>query len=73
VWGEASITVAVTDDPPQFVKVTFGHERLASNDSEQEILKTERQIHATNSKVVERRARELRQLVHRTMDEGDYG
>jgi hypothetical protein len=69
VWGEVSVTVAVTDDPPQFVKVVFGHERIAKNDSETEVLKTESQIHATNSKVVERRVEELRRLVHQGMDE----
>lgn len=69
VWGEVSITVAVTDDPPQFIKVTHGHERISKSDSEQDILRTEAQIHATASKVVERRAEELKRLVHRVLDE----
>lgn len=71
VWGEVSITVAVTDDPPQFIKVTHGHERLAKSDSEADILRAERQIHELASKVVERRAKQLRRLVHQAMDEGD--
>lgn len=65
------MTIAVTDDPPQFVKVTFGHERIAKSDSEAEVLKAERIINETCNKVVERRVGEFAQLVRRQMAGGE--
>ena len=32
VWSEVSVTLAVTDDPPQFVKVTIGRETMCADD-----------------------------------------
>lgn len=65
VWGEVSITVAITDDPPQFIKVTFGHERVAPSDDDETISRYERRIHRKNEEVVERRAEQLKRLVER--------
>jgi hypothetical protein len=31
VWSEVSVTLAVTDDPPQFVKVTIGRETMCAD------------------------------------------
>jgi hypothetical protein len=62
VWGEVCITVAITEDPPQFVKVTFGHERM-SKDDDVSIRNTERRIHRMNEEVVSRRSEQLARLV----------
>lgn len=64
MWGEASITIAVTENPPQFVKVAFGHERTC-RETEEAISRTERLIDKMNKEVVERRASELQRLIKR--------
>lgn len=65
VWGEAGITVAITDDPPQFVKVLFGHERIAPNGSQTTLDKYEKLVNDYNEEVVERRAKRYRRLLGR--------
>jgi hypothetical protein len=65
VWGEAGITIAVTDDPPQFVKFVFGHERIAPDDREATLKKVEERINTFNEEVVERRAKKYRRLLRR--------
>ena len=63
VWGEVSLTIAISDQPPQFIKVTFGHERWAKNDTQEQIKRTERLIHEYNEEVVSKRADQLKRLV----------
>lgn len=63
VWGECSLTLAITDDPPQFLKVTFGHERLAKNDTQAEIRKTAALIDEFNEAEIARRIEQYRQLI----------
>ena len=65
VWGEAGITVAVSGDPPQFLKVMFGHERIAPSDSKVVLDKYEKLVNDYNEEVVERRAKRYRRLIRR--------
>lgn len=69
VWGEAGITLAVTSDPPQFVRVSFGHERIAPDDSEATIKRYEKMVNDYNEDVVERRARKLVRMIKRVNKE----
>lgn len=62
MWGEVSITIAITDDPPQFVKVTFGHERISPSDTLEDIQRTERRINEFNERMVSRRAEQYKRL-----------
>ena len=62
VWGEVSLTLAVSQDPPQFIKVTFGHERMCA-DNDEAITRMERVIHRKNEEVVDRRAKSLTRLI----------
>jgi hypothetical protein len=62
VWGEVSITIAITDDPPQFVKVTFGHERISPSDTLADLQRTERTINEFNERTVNRRAEHYKRL-----------
>lgn len=66
VWGEVSATVSVTDQPPQFVKVTVGHERIAQRGSDAEIRRVEKEIYELNEELlavrVELAIRTLRQV-----------
>lgn len=69
VYSEVGVTVAVSEDPPQFVRYTFGHERIARSDSTEEIERTERLVHEVNERMVEKRVRELVRLVKRVHNE----
>lgn len=62
VYSEIGITVAITDDPPQFAKVTVGHERMARNDTDEEIERAEARAYKVNEKIVERRLRQMVRL-----------
>lgn len=63
VWSEASVTVAVTDDPPQFVKFTHGFERMSPSSSKADIVRTERLIFERCEEIVDRRVRRLARLI----------
>lgn len=63
VWSECGVTVAVTDDPPQFIRFTTGHERVAPNDKPATVRRVEREIYEDCEKIVERRTKQLIKLV----------
>lgn len=63
VWSSAGITVAITEHPPQFLKLEFGHERLAKNDTQAEIKRTARLIDEFNKEELERRMGEYKRLI----------
>lgn len=59
VWQEIGLTINVTEDPPQFVRITFGHERISPDDSEASLKQTERKIHDFNEEILEKRVEQL--------------
>ena len=63
VWSECGVTVAVSSDPPQFIRFTTGHERIAPDDDPATIRRVERQIYAACEKIVDRRVKTLVKLV----------
>jgi hypothetical protein len=69
IYVEAGITMAVTDDPPQFVRFTFGQERIAPDDSEETVARYERIAYEACEAVVERRVRRLARLIRRVQSE----
>ena len=66
VWAEAGVTLAVTSDPPQFVRLTYGHERIAPDSSEATLKEYEKKVFDHCEAVVQRRAKRLVKLVRRT-------
>lgn len=62
-WSECSVTVAVSDDPPQFIKFTHGFEMMSPSDSTEDLRNTERHIYETCEKIVNERVRKLRRLM----------
>lgn len=63
VWGLASITMPVgAASPTGYVKVEFGHERLAKNDTQAELDRVEELVHEHNVRIVEKRLREFIRL-----------
>lgn len=62
VWGEVGLTVAITEDPPQYVKVLFGHERIAPNDDETTIKRYTRMVDSYNEAEVERQVEKYKRL-----------
>lgn len=62
VWGEAGVTVAITENPPQFVKVLFGHERIAPNDDAETIKRYTALIDAYNEEIVEKQVEKYKRL-----------
>lgn len=65
VWSEASITVAVTNEPPQFIKFTHGFEMMSPSDTQEDIKKTEMRIFKACEEIVDKRARKLARIVKR--------
>ena len=65
VWAEVGVTLAVTQDPPQFVRFTFGHERIAPNDTQETIEKYERMVIANCEETVEKEVKRLARIVRR--------
>jgi hypothetical protein len=63
VWSEASVTVCVTEEPPQFVKFTTGHERIAPNDKPATIRRVERLVYEQCEAIVDERVRRLAAIV----------
>lgn len=63
VWSEVGVTVCITDDPPQYLKFTFGHERLAKSGSQVELQKTARQIDEFNEAEIEKRIDQYTRLI----------
>ena len=64
VWSEATVTICVTDDPPQFVKFTTGHERHAPNDKPETIARVEAQIFEQCEEIVNKRVKRLQRIVN---------
>jgi hypothetical protein len=65
VWSGCSLTIAVTDDPPQFIKVEFGFEKMAPNDSDAAIKRTEQHIYTISEEIVEKRSRKMARMIRR--------
>lgn len=63
VWAEVGVTVAVSEDPPQFVKFLFGHERIAPNDKPDTIERYERLCYEACESVVEKRVRKIKRMM----------
>jgi hypothetical protein len=62
VWGSVGVTIAVTDDPPQFLRFEFGHERISKNGTQEEIRKTATLIDEFNEKELDKRLKKYRRL-----------
>jgi hypothetical protein len=69
IYVEAGITMAVTDDPPQFVRFTFGQERIVPNDSEETIARYERIAYEACEAIVDRRVRRIARLIKQIASE----
>lgn len=69
VWSEASITVAITDDPPQFAKFSHGFEKMAPNDTDAALKRTEEEIFRSCEQVIEKRAKKLARLIRQINNE----
>lgn len=65
VWSSVGITVAITDDPPQFLKLEFGHERIAKNDTTNELRRVARLIDEFNEAEIEKRVDQYSRLIKR--------
>lgn len=65
VWSEASVTVAITQDPPQFAKFTHGFERMAPNSSPAVLKRIEREIFEECERIVDARVRKLARIIRR--------
>lgn len=63
VWSECSVTVAISEDPPQFVKFTHGFERMAPNSKRTTITQVEDEIYRACEKIVEKRIKRLTRVI----------
>lgn len=71
VWSEVGVTVAVTDDPPQFLRFLFGHERIAKNSTQEEIRRTANLIDEFNEGELERRLKKYVRILLRGVDDDE--
>lgn len=69
VWCEAGVTLAVTDNPPQFVRFTVGMERMSPRSDADSVARAERALYRQCEEIVETRVRALARLVRRTARE----
>lgn len=65
VWSEMGMTVQITDDPPQYVKFSVGHERLAPDASEETLDKYAAVVDEYNERWANRVLRRLERLARR--------
>lgn len=63
VWSEASVTIAVSENPNQYLKFTHGFEKMAPNDSSAAIARTEREIYEACERVLDRRVKRIARLI----------
>ena len=63
VWAECGVTVAVTDDPPQFVRFLTGAERTAPDSSAATRERVEAELFAELEATVDKRVKKLVRLV----------
>lgn len=62
VWSEVGVTIAVTDEPPQFLRFTFGHERIAKSSSQADVVKAEALVDEFNEKILDKRLKKYRRM-----------
>lgn len=65
VYVECGVTIAVTDDPPQYVKVTIGQERIAANGTNEAVERAERMAYQSCEALIEKRVVTLTRMVRR--------
>ena len=65
VWAEVGITLAVTQDPPQYVKFLFGHERIAPDDKKDTIARYQSMVIENCEETVEKEVKRLSRIVKR--------
>lgn len=63
VYSEASVTICVDPTHNEFLKFTFGHERLSPSDSEADLKRTEAAAWKFNEAVIDKRARKIQRLI----------
>jgi hypothetical protein len=56
------VTVAITENPPQYVKVMFGHERIAPNDDATTLKRVTALVDEYNQEVVEKQVQKYKRL-----------
>lgn len=62
-WSECSVTISVSNDPPQFIKFTHGFEMMSPTDDEDDIRRTEFKIYKTCEEIVDKRVKRLARLI----------
>lgn len=62
VWSEVGLTLPV-DDTTAHIRFLFGHERLAKNDTQAEIRKTEKLIDEFNERTVSDKVEKYTRLI----------
>lgn len=62
VWAEVGATLCIDPDNRQFIRFTFGHEKIAPNDEPETLRETEQEVYAFCNEVAEQRLSELAAL-----------
>lgn len=70
VYVEAGVTLCVSEDPPQYLKYTFGQERLAASDDAKSIAKAEALAFESCEAMIEKRTKKLSHLIRRVSSQG---
>lgn len=63
VWSECGVTVAVTENPPQFIRFLTGAERIAPDSSETTRKRVEAALYAELELTVDKRVKKMVRLV----------
>ena len=71
VWAEVGITIALTENPPQFLRVLFGHERLTSGPTQTALKEATAEIMEFNERELQKQVKRARQIALQSMSEAD--
>lgn len=69
VWGECGVTVQISENPSIFIKATFGHERVAPDDSLATLKRTRKLIDEFNQQVVEEQVEAQTRLAQQIIED----
>lgn len=71
VWGEVGVTICLTNDPPQFLRVLFGHERLTTGTTATALKNATAEIEEYNERQLQRHVKSARRIALKSMSEAD--
>ena len=71
VWAEVGITIALTNDPPQFLRTLVGHERMTQGSSLKALKSAVADVQEFNEQWLQKHVKKARRIALSSMAEAD--